>query len=99
MQQADSSAEDSKADGKWAVAYPGIEHRVATLSDTEREVLRLIGGGLTDQQIAEELHLSVRSVKTYVSRMMARLDLDEREQAAVLARETGLVNERNTHDA
>ncbi|WP_411144440.1 response regulator [Streptomyces sp. x-80] len=60
------------------------------LSDSERRVLALIGAGLTNAQIARRLHLAQASVKTYVSRTLAKLGLDNRTQAAILAYEAGL---------
>ncbi|MGP3691528.1 LuxR C-terminal-related transcriptional regulator [Streptomyces sp. IBSNAI002] len=66
-------------------------HRVALLNESERHVLRLLGQGLENAQIAEELRLSRASVKTYVSRLLNKLHLDNRTQAALLANETGLV--------
>ncbi|MFE7664349.1 response regulator transcription factor [Streptomyces celluloflavus] len=53
-------------------------------------MLALIGSGLTNAQIARRLHLSQASVKTYVSRALAKLGLDNRTQAAILAYEAGL---------
>jgi DNA-binding NarL/FixJ family response regulator len=59
--------------------------RVVELSDRESEVLALIARGLTNAQIAEELYLSVETVKTYVKRLYAKLDVHNRAQAAVAA--------------
>ncbi|WP_199549751.1 response regulator transcription factor [Streptomyces sp. N35] len=69
----------------------GLQAKLDSLTDSERDVLALIGSGLTNQQIADQLHLSLASVKTYVSRMLTRLGLDNRTQAAILAYEAGLV--------
>ncbi|MFJ8312900.1 MULTISPECIES: response regulator [unclassified Streptomyces] len=69
-----------------------IEARVAALSESERKVLRLIGMGMSNGQIAKELHLAGASVKTYVSRTLAKLGLNNRTQAAVVAYTIGLVN-------
>ncbi len=55
------------------------------LSDRESEVLALIARGLTNGQIAEELYLSVETVKTYVKRLYAKLEVHNRAQAAVAA--------------
>ncbi|MER5561263.1 response regulator transcription factor [Streptomyces sp. NPDC002506] len=74
------------------VNVTGIDARVATLSDSERKVLRLIGMGMSNGQIARELHLAGASVKTYVSRTLAKLGLNNRTQAAVVAYTIGLVN-------
>ncbi|MER5883310.1 response regulator transcription factor [Streptomyces sp. NPDC001941] len=77
-------------------AEPGQAQRIGSLSSSERAVLGLIGSGLTNQQIATQLHLSVASVKTYVSRMLTTLRLENRTQAAILAYEAGLLGEAAT---
>lgn len=61
------------------------------LSERELDVLRLIARGYSNQEIAERLMLSAETVKTYVSRMLAKLGLRDRTQLAVLGVETGLV--------
>ncbi|GAA1694370.1 response regulator transcription factor [Glycomyces endophyticus] len=55
------------------------------LSDQERRILELIGEGLTNRQIAERMHLAEKTVKNYVTRVLAKLGLERRTQAAVLA--------------
>ncbi|MGW8953902.1 response regulator [Streptomyces sp. NPDC055709] len=60
------------------------------LSDSEREVLAMLGAGMSNAQIASVLYLSVSSVKTKVSRLLQKLELDNRTQAAVLAHEFNL---------
>ena len=57
----------------------------AELSDRESEVLALIAKGSTNAQIADELYLSIETVKTYVKRLYAKLDVHNRAQAAVAA--------------
>ncbi|MGW8953912.1 response regulator [Streptomyces sp. NPDC055709] len=74
------------------VRVNGLDSRVDALSDSERKVLRLIGMGMTNDQIARELHLAGASVKTYVSRTLAKLGLGNRTQAAVVAYTMGLVS-------
>ena len=61
------------------------DRRRTELSDRESEVLALIARGLTNAQIAAELFLSVETVKTYVKRLYAKLDVHNRAQAAVAA--------------
>ncbi|MCC3772471.1 response regulator transcription factor [Streptomyces sp. UNOC14_S4] len=64
--------------------------RVASLSEREREVLALLGEGLSNADTGRRLHMSEATVKTYVSRILAKLDCDNRVQAALLARDAGL---------
>ena len=60
---------------------------LARLSDQERTVLELIGEGLTNRQIGERMFLAEKTVKNYVSHLLAKLGLERRTQAAVLATE------------
>lgn len=57
------------------------------LTEQERRVLELIGRGLTNRQIAEHMVLAEKTVKNYVSNLLAKLGLQRRTQAAVLATE------------
>jgi two-component system response regulator DevR len=58
---------------------------VRMLTEQERAVLDLIGDGLTNRQIAERMRLAEKTVKNYVSHLLAKLGLERRTQAAVLA--------------
>jgi DNA-binding NarL/FixJ family response regulator len=60
------------------------------LSDREREILSLIGAGRSNTEIAEELFISMATVKTHVRHVFAKLDLRDRAQAVVVARDAGL---------
>ncbi|MFB7715941.1 MULTISPECIES: response regulator [unclassified Nocardia] len=58
---------------------------LAGLTDQERRLLDLLGDGLTNRQIAERMFLAEKTVKNYVSRLLAKLGMERRTQAAVLA--------------
>ncbi|MCC9711875.1 response regulator transcription factor [Streptomyces sp. MNU76] len=57
------------------------------LTDREREILALIGEGLTNRQIGQRLFLAEKTVKNHISRLLAKLGVERRIQAAVLATE------------
>ncbi|MFF4261143.1 response regulator [Streptomyces virginiae] len=59
--------------------------RLAALSERERAVLELIGDGLTNRQIAKRLYLSEKTVKNHISRLLGKLGVERRVQAAVIA--------------
>ncbi|WP_037861516.1 response regulator [Streptomyces sp. NRRL S-340] len=67
--------------------------RVAALNDREREVAVRVGQGLANAQIAAGLFMSVATVKTHVSRILAKLGLNNRVQIALLAHDAGLLEE------
>jgi two-component system, NarL family, response regulator LiaR len=66
--------------------FPGVP----TLSEREREVLALLGHGLSNRAIADELYLSVDTVKTHVRKVFSKLGVENRTQAALIANEHGL---------
>jgi DNA-binding NarL/FixJ family response regulator len=66
--------------------------RLNALTEREREVLAAIGKGSSNAEIAAELHMSVATAKTHVSRILAKLDARDRTQLVVIAFQTGLVS-------
>jgi DNA-binding NarL/FixJ family response regulator len=79
---------------RFAETLPTPEERapaLATLTERELDVLRLMANGLSNSEIAERLFLGETTVKTHVSNVLRKLDLRDRVQAVVLAYEAGLV--------
>ncbi len=70
---------------------PPDASRLDALTEREREVLALVGRGLTNEEIGAELFLSPLTAKTHVSRIMAKLAARDRVQLVIVAYETGLV--------
>jgi two-component system, NarL family, response regulator DevR len=64
---------------------PEEDERLAKLSPQERNILELIADGLTNRQIAAEIHLAEKTVKNYVSNLLTKLGMERRTQAAVYA--------------
>jgi DNA-binding NarL/FixJ family response regulator len=64
--------------------------QMSGLSEREAEVLKLVGSGLSNAQIAAQLYLSEATIKGYVSRLLVKLDCTNRTQAGLLAHEAGL---------
>ncbi|MFD9032354.1 response regulator [Streptomyces sp. NPDC059567] len=64
---------------------------LGSITDREHEVLTLVGRGLSNTEIATELSISVATAKTYVTRLLAKLDARDRVQLVITAYETGLV--------
>jgi DNA-binding NarL/FixJ family response regulator len=65
----------------------GARERLATLSGREREVALAVGRGLGNAEIAAELYMSVATVKAHVSRLLTKLDVENRVQIALLVQE------------
>lgn len=81
---------DQLASGRAAARGEEARARVAGLSAREHEVLALLGEGLSNADAGRRLHMSEATVKTYVSRILAKLECENRVQAALLARDAGL---------
>lgn len=67
------------------------EELIEPLSEREQEILRLLGQGLTNRQIADRLYLAEGTVKNYVSGILQKLGVQDRTQAALRAQEMGLL--------
>ena len=68
--------------------------RLSVLTDREREVLTLVGTGLTNTEIAEHLFLAEATIKTHIGHILSKLGLRDRVGIVVLAYDTGLVRPR-----
>ncbi|WP_331749414.1 response regulator transcription factor (plasmid) [Streptomyces sp. NBC_00984] len=68
--------------------------RTEELTPAERDVLRLLGTGLSNAEIADQLYLSAGTVKAHISRILTRTGCANRVQAAVLAHDAGLLTDR-----
>jgi DNA-binding NarL/FixJ family response regulator len=66
--------------------------RLSVLTGKEHDVLVTIGSGLTNAEIAATLYMSEATVKTHISRILAKLNLNNRVQAAILAHRAGLLD-------
>ncbi|MEU9605176.1 response regulator transcription factor [Streptomyces sp. NPDC048057] len=70
---------------------PAPDQRIATLTEREKEILTVIGQGWTNTEIATRLHLAESTVKTHVSRILAKTGARDRVQAVILAYDTKMV--------
>ena len=73
------------------VKQPDPSPRLNALTEREREVMGLVGAGLSNDEIARRLVLSPATAKTHVSRIMTKLDVRDRAQLVVLAYESGMI--------
>lgn len=64
--------------------------KIDTLTDTERNVLKLVGEGLSNTEIGEQLYLATGTVKAHISRILPKLGCANRVQAAIVAHDAGL---------
>jgi DNA-binding NarL/FixJ family response regulator len=64
---------------------------IEPLSEREQQILALVAGGLTNREIAQRLHLAEGTVKNYVTTILQKLNVDDRTQAALIARDLGLI--------
>ena len=72
---------------------PAVGRReLKAITDREREVLTLVGSGLSNTEIAAELCISVATAKTYLTRLLTKLDARDRVQLVIMAYEAGLVS-------
>jgi two-component system, NarL family, response regulator DevR len=71
------------------------DDRLDVLSDQERRILDLIGEGMTNRQIGEAMHLAEKTVKNYVSSLLAKLGMERRTQAAAFVARMSAENEHH----
>ena len=74
---------------------PAVDPRLASLTPQERRILDLIAEGKTNRQIAEDMFLAEKTVKNYVSNLLAKMGMERRTQAATFA---ARLNERSSQD-
>ncbi|CAN5377667.1 response regulator transcription factor [soil metagenome] len=79
-------------------APAATDERLAKLSDQERRILSLIAEGMTNRQIASEMYLAEKTVKNYVSNLLAKLGMERRTEAAVFATKLELSGQHIEHD-
>ncbi|HSL00042.1 MAG TPA: response regulator transcription factor [Rubrobacteraceae bacterium] len=84
-----SLAEEAGSTDRTAGAPPPLTPR-------EHEVLRHLAGGKTNRRISEDLHVSLSTVKRHIERIVSKLDVSDRTQAAVKAVELGLIDPERT---
>jgi LuxR family maltose regulon positive regulatory protein len=84
---------DTMMDGSPAASTQKLDTRplLEPLTDQEQRILRLMAAGLSNREIADELFLSVNTIKVYASRMYAKLSVHRRGEAVAIARELDLI--------
>ncbi|WP_436760516.1 response regulator [Streptosporangium sp. V21-05] len=75
---------------------PTLHRDLSRLTPRELDVLRMLATGLSNTELADQLNLSVATVKTHVARILSKLGLRDRVQAVVVAYETGLISPGGT---
>jgi DNA-binding NarL/FixJ family response regulator len=76
-----------------------LKQRFCALTERERDIVRRLARGLSNQALADEVGLSEATVKTHVTRLLSKLDVRSRVQAVVLAYESGFVRPGHTDEA
>jgi DNA-binding NarL/FixJ family response regulator len=71
---------------------PGTPREISGITDREREVLRLVGMGMSNAEIAAALYITAGTAKTHVARLLAKLGARDRVQLVITAYEAGLVS-------
>ena len=79
-------------DSYFAHLTPTVEDSFPELTKTERDVLRLLAEGLQNAQIAERLFLAPKTVRNNVSSILTKLNVADRTEAALRARDAGVAN-------
>ena len=75
----------------FATPYPSVPKELfPALTDREREILRLVAQGRSNAEIAQQLSLSIKTIQNYVSNVFSKLQVADRAQAIIKAREAGL---------
>jgi DNA-binding NarL/FixJ family response regulator len=68
------------------------DERLALLTDRELAILRMLGGGRTNQEISQRLAISIGTVKNHISNILSKLDVRDRTQAGLVAQQAGLAD-------
>ncbi|MNJ37001.1 Transcriptional regulatory protein LiaR [compost metagenome] len=74
------------------IRQQSVQKTSVNLTDREKEVLLLIAEGKANKDISEELHISIKTVKTHVSNLLLKCELEDRTQLAIYAHRQGLVS-------